>query len=444
MNQTLHVRLDSEPISKLPSIELRQRRIGEPIVLQEDELVDGASTSPAGPCPAAKRRKVCQACTNCQKGHMSCDESRPCQRCIKRGLAATCQNPQKKPTTKACLSCPVLIRPAPPKPESSFVFPSLSSTKPASRSLSRELLSLPPSRANSKSPSGSPALSSPSQLQPQPQIKIPTVSIQRPIEVSRIASPLPSSSALAHGFDQAPSVLTDSVLLSSLMSLAAAATAQDLPEAVATSTPSSPMSGSLPLSVLPHDYQSGYNRARSYMATHISVAGQDKINKVILTSQAVFSLLVKSPPISELIQVERRFRDLVRNYWQQQQQQQHQQQHQSRESAKIATAVWRRTGEIYGASHLFLQLLHLTPDQVVEGRTGIYEFMTEDSLVSYWERYGQLSFGKSNEVRVGPCILRNRNLPGAELHYSNLSIEFHHDHWGVPLMIIGTFLILDL
>ncbi|ODQ63124.1 hypothetical protein NADFUDRAFT_84601 [Nadsonia fulvescens var. elongata DSM 6958] len=44
-----------------------------------------------------RRKKISRACVHCQKSHVTCDEGRPCQRCIKRGLASTCRDAERKP-----------------------------------------------------------------------------------------------------------------------------------------------------------------------------------------------------------------------------------------------------------------------------------------------------------------------------------------------------------
>ncbi|CAO3596851.1 unnamed protein product [Absidia cylindrospora] len=44
----------------------------------------------------AKKKKAARACIHCQKAHLTCDDSRPCQRCIKRGLALTCADGARK------------------------------------------------------------------------------------------------------------------------------------------------------------------------------------------------------------------------------------------------------------------------------------------------------------------------------------------------------------
>ncbi|EKM54511.1 uncharacterized protein PHACADRAFT_258404 [Phanerochaete carnosa HHB-10118-sp] len=43
-----------------------------------------------------KKKKANRACFHCQKAHLTCDDSRPCQRCIKRGIADNCTEGHRK------------------------------------------------------------------------------------------------------------------------------------------------------------------------------------------------------------------------------------------------------------------------------------------------------------------------------------------------------------
>ncbi|KAJ3724703.1 transcription activator of gluconeogenesis ERT1 [Lentinula raphanica] len=43
-----------------------------------------------------KKKKANRACFHCQKAHLTCDDSRPCQRCIKRGIANSCTEGHRK------------------------------------------------------------------------------------------------------------------------------------------------------------------------------------------------------------------------------------------------------------------------------------------------------------------------------------------------------------
>ncbi|KAG0023426.1 hypothetical protein BGZ80_009465 [Entomortierella chlamydospora] len=58
--------------------------------LNDDATAD-AKKKRAGP----KRRKVTHACVYCRRSHMTCDDGRPCQRCIKRNIGHLCHDEPK-------------------------------------------------------------------------------------------------------------------------------------------------------------------------------------------------------------------------------------------------------------------------------------------------------------------------------------------------------------
>lgn len=47
--------------------------------------------------------------------------------------------------------------------------------------------------------------------------------------------------------------------------------------------------------------------------------------------------------------------------------------------------MWRRTGEIFKGNREFAALVGIPYEQLREGRLAIYELMTEDSAVNFWE-----------------------------------------------------------
>ncbi|KAF9017541.1 hypothetical protein BDZ89DRAFT_376756 [Hymenopellis radicata] len=52
---------------------------------------DGTDTpARSGPRHGPKKKKANRACFHCQKAHFTCDDSRSCQRCTKRGIASSC------------------------------------------------------------------------------------------------------------------------------------------------------------------------------------------------------------------------------------------------------------------------------------------------------------------------------------------------------------------
>eukprot|EP00158_Paraphelidium_tribonemae_P009072 Partr_v1_DN28761_c1_g1_i1_m62508 putative Transcription factor which regulates nonfermentable carbon utilization. Activator of gluconeogenetic genes (By similarity) len=46
--------------------------------------------------PQNKRRKSTRACGPCRKAHVTCNESRPCTRCVKRNMADSCEDVPRK------------------------------------------------------------------------------------------------------------------------------------------------------------------------------------------------------------------------------------------------------------------------------------------------------------------------------------------------------------
>lgn len=59
---------------------------------RRDEDTEAPRKSRDGP----KKKKANRACAHCQKAHLTCDDSRPCQRCVKRGIASTCTEGHRK------------------------------------------------------------------------------------------------------------------------------------------------------------------------------------------------------------------------------------------------------------------------------------------------------------------------------------------------------------
>ncbi|KAF9482158.1 hypothetical protein BDN70DRAFT_904896 [Pholiota conissans] len=58
---------------------------------------DSASPQPPRkPREGPKKKKANRACYHCQKAHLTCDDSRPCQRCVKRGFANNCTEGHRK------------------------------------------------------------------------------------------------------------------------------------------------------------------------------------------------------------------------------------------------------------------------------------------------------------------------------------------------------------
>jgi len=55
-----------------------------------------------------KRKKVSVACILCRRSHLSCDNKRPCSRCISKGVPNLCKDaPRKLTNPLKCTACPI-------------------------------------------------------------------------------------------------------------------------------------------------------------------------------------------------------------------------------------------------------------------------------------------------------------------------------------------------
>ncbi|KAG8703795.1 Transcription factor [Ceratobasidium sp. 395] len=66
----------------------------------------------------------------------------------------------------------------------------------------------------------------------------------------------------------------------------------------------------------------------------------------------------------------------------------------------IPACLWRRTGEIYKGNREFAELVG------VDGKMCIYELMSEESAVNYWEKYGHVAFDPAQKAVLTSCVLR--------------------------------------
>ena len=56
-----------------------------------------------------KRKKILQACVYCKRSHMTCDEVRPCGRCVKRRIGHLCHDSHHKVSKGANEASPLAL-----------------------------------------------------------------------------------------------------------------------------------------------------------------------------------------------------------------------------------------------------------------------------------------------------------------------------------------------
>ncbi|KAL1930681.1 hypothetical protein VTP01DRAFT_10843 [Rhizomucor pusillus] len=73
-----------------------------------------------------KRKKVSLACVFCRRSHMTCDEGRPCQRCIKRSIGHMCHDEPRADTGKKVQRRSPSLAESDVKSRDSLTFPNVS------------------------------------------------------------------------------------------------------------------------------------------------------------------------------------------------------------------------------------------------------------------------------------------------------------------------------
>jgi len=79
----------------------------------------------------------------------------------------------------------------------------------------------------------------------------------------------------------------------------------------------------------------------------------------------------------------------------------------------IPACLWRRTGEIYKGNKEFADLVGVDVTQLRDGRLCIYELMSEEAAVNYWEKYGHVAFDTAQKAVLTSCVLRYKPAPSS-------------------------------
>ncbi|KAI8578475.1 hypothetical protein K450DRAFT_247016 [Umbelopsis ramanniana AG] len=339
-----------------------------------------------------KRKKVTHACVYCRRSHMTCDDGRPCQRCIKRSIGHLCHD-EPKPSAVAAAArnaagkdkennrstqnnggqnnmnmMPKAILDAP------FQMPSVPLAF-ASEEMGNEfsvisafLDSLDPKTAN---------LLQQHQQQP-PQHQLATAS----------GDAITNGSALTNNLTPGndPTNTTEQYFI----------TAADPHDGKLEDRLNEVINAKYEAGFLrPYNYVNGYARLQRYMDNHMSPNSRQRILNVMGTFRPAFRHVAQSLTDIDLILVEEAFERLLLDY------------DRVFSSMGIPACLWRRTGEIYKGNKEFAALVGVPIEQLREGHLCIYEMMAEDSAVNYWEKYGNIAFDAGQKAVLTSCLLKS-------------------------------------
>ncbi|KAB5592955.1 Regulator of drug sensitivity 2 [Ceratobasidium theobromae] len=474
-----------------------------------------------------KRRKVNHACLYCRRSHMTCDEGRPCQRCIKRDIGHLCHDEKKPPAAKNSsnganstagpsttstpqptidTSTPSVIdssaNPTPVQPTEGFPLqsgapqpfaPALPQSTPqwplfaggpfglpgADTTLgnefsvlsdflqsldSRGFQSFVPGSLLQDAPqtSQSPLRRETMEIDPdqlsQPQ-QSPVVQ-EYPTQIQMPSpAPAPSPKPTPHT-DHAEPLLPAATKQEKFLLTAADQEPGTRDERLARVIHAKYEAGLL----RPYNYVKGYARLSRWMDHNVSQESKKQILQPLSVLRPKFRAIAQSLTDIDLVFIEEAFERLLLDY------------DRVFSAMGIPACLWRRTGEIYKGNREFAELVGIDVGRLRDGKMCIYELMSEESAVNYWEKYGHVAFDPAQKAVLTSCVLRykptsntvippssgsNGSTQSSPMLYRRgngqdgetssstsqsgfinccFSFTIRRDTWGIPSVIVGNFI----
>ncbi|KAF2839608.1 hypothetical protein M501DRAFT_721909 [Patellaria atrata CBS 101060] len=179
----------------------------------------------------------------------------------------------------------------------------------------------------------------------------------------------------------------------------------------------------------PFNYVKGYARLNQYMEQNMSPTSRNLILRQLDKFRPKFRERMHSLTDIELILVEFWFEKRLMEY------------DRVFASMAIPACCWRRTGEIFRGNKEMAELIHVPMERLRDGNISLHEIMVQDSLVSYWQKFGAIAFDSSQKAILTSCSLKNpgRNSKDPEIKCC-FSFTIRRDNHNIPSLIVGNFL----
>ncbi|KAJ7201400.1 hypothetical protein GGX14DRAFT_465354 [Mycena pura] len=401
---------------------------------------------------SSKRRKVNHACLYCRRSHMTCDEGRPCQRCIKREIGHLCHDERRPKTSEK--------QPAgTSSPSAAFNGGNVSFGTPSSASQQAQwgkgaYFYQPETLGNEFSVLTDflDTLDDGSFFAVPPQatslLPSPSASFSRfgpPPALSQFPIPRPPAP---------PTVIPAATKTERFLLTAADQESGSRDERLNRVIRSKYEAGLLK----PYNYVKGYARLSRWMDRNVSQESKQQILQPLSVLRPKFRAIAQSLRDIDLVFIEEAFERMLLDY------------DRVFSAMGVPACLWRRTGEIYKGNREFSELVGVRGEDMRDGRLCIYELMAEESAVNYWEKYGHVAFDSSQKAVLTSCVLRYKPvlpsssaIPNAASEVAKagadqntlrrqeqeqeggfinccFSFTIRRDKWGIPSMIVGNFI----
>ncbi|KAJ3895956.1 hypothetical protein GG344DRAFT_37726 [Lentinula edodes] len=389
-----------------------------------------------------RRRKVNHACLYCRRSHMTCDEGRPCQRCIKREIGHLCHDDRRPKSDNQ----PPDIPPATTNPST----PGFSTTATTNRHQPT------PTTGGVSASSWSTVSQSPFMYRSDTlgnEFSVLTDFLETLDDNSFFGAPQTVSSALLGSGASSFTTNTYSIptngsatatTISGTTTTESASTNSNSNQETSPSSNSDDPSTSEgekasetqapdPATILPaatktekflltaadqesgsrderlswvirskyeagllkpYNYVKGYARLSRWMDRNVSQESKQQILQPLSVLRPKFRAVAQSLRDIDLVFIEEAFERLLLDY------------DRVFSAMGVPACLWRRTGEIYKGNREFSELVGINGYLLRDGKLCIYELMAEESAVNYWEKYGHVAFDSSQKAVLTSCVLR--------------------------------------
>lgn len=393
--------------------------------------------------PEKKRKKVARSCVFCRRSHLICDEQRPCKRCIKRDIAHLCTD-ESIPSTGTPNSIPdsevqTGLRTSSNKRMDNNEGLSVNSSNGSQMNRAPSFLSQQPTFVSEQAGSEFSSLNDFLNMLDDPLLmnhgSITNGEIPRhPVSITdanfnktptNIAhNPNSSVPEITTGGNQPLDSKSNPPTPKENFFLTAADPSTEMtPEDRLKSVINAKLEAGL---LQPYNYAQGYSRLQNYIDRYMNQSSKQRILKPLSTIRPAFRAIARSLKDVDLVLVEEGFERMLLSY------------DRVFTSMSMPACLWRRTGEIYRANKEFGSLVDCTVDDLRDGKLAIYELMTEESAVNFWEKYGSIAFDKGQKAVLTSCNLRTRD--GRKKRPCCFSFTIRRDRYNIPICIVGNFI----
>ncbi|KAK3816145.1 MAG: hypothetical protein J3Q66DRAFT_193143 [Benniella sp.] len=432
--------------------------------LQHNHGLDDGSAAQG----SQRRKKATRACFHCQKAHLTCDDSRPCQRCVKRDLSGSCTDGVRKKAKYLQDTLDSQQQAAEQETDSGnveesplndahalFSFPNVPSSTSSSPSSFSSLTSAAVAAAaaatfTSLSP-GSNTTSSTAPTALSHGFGSDAINLEYSILSTMLSSPTSELQSMTADLSMVENWQRQGAIEAMANSLQhqhqqqahlqrSTLTQQPQQSNIHNHGPLQPMGvtratkrkfpSNTPENVYANtkqafNYTDGFHYLLRYVRERMDKEEMMRVCRAMAMFRPSFIALIKNLTPEDLVFMEISFQRTILEY------------EKLISFSGTPTVVWRRTGEIALVGKEFSLLTQWPRDQLVNKKTYIYELMENQSAVEYWEKFSTHAFENTEQTVMTTCILlspTNRMVP------CTFCFTIKRDIFDIPLAIVGNFL----